>query len=37
VLKDDKRPIFTAASHAQRAVDLLHDVAKAAETAAEAA
>jgi antirestriction protein ArdC len=24
VLKDDKRAIFTAASHAQRAVDFLH-------------
>lgn len=26
VLKDDKRAIFTAASHAQRAVDLLHSL-----------
>src|SRR5215467_7667608 len=26
VLQNDKRPIFTAASHAQRAVDLLQDL-----------
>ena len=37
ILNDDKRAIFTAASHAQRAVDFLHDVAKATETATEAA
>jgi antirestriction protein ArdC len=37
VLKDDKRAIFTAASHAQRAADFLHDVAKAVETTTEAA
>jgi antirestriction protein ArdC len=28
VLKDDKRAIFTAASHAQRAADFLHDLQK---------
>lgn len=37
VLKDDKRAIFSAASHAQRAADFLHGVAKAAEAATEAA
>ncbi len=37
VLKNDKRAIFTAASHAQRAVDFLHGAAKAAEAATEAA
>jgi antirestriction protein ArdC len=37
VLKNDKRAIFTAASHAQRAVDFLHSVAKAAEAETEAA
>jgi len=37
ILNDDKRAIFTAASHAQRAVDFLHDVAKPAEAATEAA
>jgi antirestriction protein ArdC len=26
VLKDDKRAIFTAASHAQKAADYLHDL-----------
>jgi antirestriction protein ArdC len=26
VLKDDKRAIFTAASHAQRAADFLHSL-----------
>ena len=30
VLKDDKRAIFTAASHAQRAVDFLHGLQSAA-------
>lgn len=30
VLRDDKRAIFTAASHAQRAADFLHDLQKAA-------
>jgi antirestriction protein ArdC len=30
VLKDDKRAIFTAASHAQRAVDFLHGLQPAA-------
>ena len=34
VLKDDKRAIFTAASHAQRAADLLHGLQKPAEAAA---
>jgi antirestriction protein ArdC len=34
VLKDDKRAIFTAASHAQRAADLLHGLQKPAEVAA---
>jgi antirestriction protein ArdC len=37
VLKNDKRAIFTAASHAQRAADFLHGVSKAAEAATEAA
>jgi antirestriction protein ArdC len=37
VLKDDKRAIFTAASHAQRAVDFLHGEPKAAIAPAEAA
>src|SRR5450631_4121367 len=37
VLKNDKRAIFTAASHAQRAVDFLHGASKAAEAATEAA
>ncbi len=32
VLKDDKRAIFTAASHAQRAADLLHSLQQAAPT-----
>ena len=32
VLKDDKRAIFTAASHAQRAVDFLHGAKPASET-----
>ena len=30
VLKDDKRAIFTAASHAQRAADFLHGLQKSA-------
>lgn len=33
VLKSDKRAIFTAASHAQRAVDFLHGLQPTAETA----
>jgi antirestriction protein ArdC len=33
VLKDDKRAIFTAASHAQRAADYLHDLQKPAAEA----
>jgi antirestriction protein ArdC len=33
VLKDDKRAIFTAASHAQRAADFLHGLQKPAEEA----
>jgi antirestriction protein ArdC len=33
VLKNDKRAIFTAASHAQRAVDFLHGAPKAAQAA----
>jgi antirestriction protein ArdC len=37
VLKDDKRAIFTAASHAQRAVDFLHGATNPAVTATEAA
>jgi antirestriction protein ArdC len=37
VLKNDKRAIFTAASHAQRAVDFLHGATKAADGATEAA
>jgi antirestriction protein ArdC len=37
VLRNDKRAIFTAASHAQRAVDFLHSATKAAETTTEAA
>jgi antirestriction protein ArdC len=36
-LKSDKRAIFTAASHAQRAVDFLHGATKAAEVVTEAA
>ena len=34
VLKDDKRAIFTAAAHAQRAVDFLHGLQESAEEAA---
>ncbi|WP_338331162.1 zincin-like metallopeptidase domain-containing protein, partial [Rhizorhapis sp. SPR117] len=34
VLKDDKRAVFTAAAHAQRAADYLHGLARPAEAAA---
>jgi antirestriction protein ArdC len=37
VLKDDKRAIFNAASHAQRAADFLHDLQKSASAEADAA
>jgi antirestriction protein ArdC len=37
VLRDDKRAIFTAASHAQRAADFLHGLQKPAALPAEAA
>jgi antirestriction protein ArdC len=37
VLKDDKRVIFTAASHAQRSADFLHGLQKAAPAGAVAA
>ena len=37
VLRNDKRAIFTAASHAQRAADFLHGLQKQAEAPAEAA
>jgi antirestriction protein ArdC len=37
VLKDDKRAIFTAASHAQRAADYLHSLQTSASTQADAA
>lgn len=37
VLKDDKRAIFTAASHAQRAADYLHGLQAAAPAEADAA
>jgi antirestriction protein ArdC len=37
VLKNDKRAIFTAASHAQRAVDFLHGFQNAASAEADAA
>jgi len=37
VLKNDKRAIFTAASHAQRAADYLHGSQKAASVQADAA
>jgi len=33
VLKDDKRAIFTAASHAQKAADFLHGLQPHADTA----
>ena len=34
VLRNDKRAIFTAAAHAQRAVDFLHGLQAAQESAA---
>ena len=34
VLKDDKRAVFTAAAHAQRAIDYLHGLARPQEVAA---
>jgi len=37
VLKNDKRAIFTAASHAQRAADFLHGLQKSASAQADAA
>ena len=37
VMKDNKRAIFTAASHAQRAADFLHGLQKSASTQADAA
>jgi antirestriction protein ArdC len=37
VLKDDKRAIFSAASHAQRAADFLHGLQKSASIQADAA
>ena len=37
VLKDDKRAIFTAAAHAQRAADYLHGMQKANPELLEAA
>jgi antirestriction protein ArdC len=37
ILKDDKRAIFTAASHAQRAADFLHGLQKSASDQADAA
>jgi antirestriction protein ArdC len=37
VLKDDKRAIFAAASHAQRAADFLHGLQKSASAQADAA
>ena len=37
VLKGDKRAVFTAASHAQRAPDFLHGLQKSASTTADAA
>jgi antirestriction protein ArdC len=37
VLKNDKRAIFTAASHAQRAADFLHSLQTSASTQADAA
>jgi len=36
VLKNDNRAIFTAASHAQRAADFLHDLQEPAEAETEA-
>jgi antirestriction protein ArdC len=37
VLKNDKRAIFSAASHAQRAADFLHGLQKSATSQAAAA
>jgi antirestriction protein ArdC len=37
VLKDDKRAIFTAASHAQRAADFLHGLQRPSSGAGEIA
>jgi hypothetical protein len=37
ILKDDKRAIFTAASHAPRAADFLHGLQKSASAQADAA
>jgi antirestriction protein ArdC len=37
VLKDDKRAIFTAASHAQRAADFLHGLQKSVSDQADSA
>jgi antirestriction protein ArdC len=37
ILKDDKRAIFSAASHAQRAADFLHELQKSAFAQADAA
>jgi len=37
VLKDDKRAIFSAASHAQRAADFLHGLQQSAPAQADAA
>jgi antirestriction protein ArdC len=37
VLKDDKRAIFNAASHVQRAADSLHGLQKSASAQADAA
>jgi antirestriction protein ArdC len=37
VLKEDKRAIFTAASHAQRAADYLHDLQTRASSESDAA
>jgi len=36
VLKNDKRPIFTASAHAQRAADFLHGLQQRHETGAAA-
>jgi antirestriction protein ArdC len=37
VLKNDKRAVFSAASHAQRAADFLHGLQKSAVPQADAA
>jgi antirestriction protein ArdC len=37
VLKDNKRAIFTVASHAQRAADFLHGLQKSASDQVDAA